>query len=249
MSPLLLRLEGISKIYPIRPSPIIALESISLEVYKGEIVGLLGVNGAGKTTLSTIIATVHPPSSGTIYWQGVSVYSALQAYRSTIGYCPQRANFDPLLTVRENLLFAGRYYLVSKNELENRIEKLMDTFGLTPYANSFISVLSGGYKQRLLLARAIVHNPSLVILDEPTVGLDPHIRRQLWDTILRLKEQGITVILTTHYLDEAEILSDRVCILDKGRVRVIDKPKNLLSAYNKARLEDVFLQLMQETGT
>lgn len=246
MSPVLLTLEDISKIYPMRPSPIVALDHVSLEVYKGEILSLLGVNGAGKTTLSSIIATVHPPSSGTVYWQGISIYKALQAYRSTIGYCPQRANFDPFLTVEENLVFAGRYFLVPQKELFIQVQRLMDTFGLTPYARTSVAILSGGYKQRLLLARALVHNPSLVILDEPTVALDPHIRRQLWDSILTLKEQGVTVLLTTHYLDEAEVLSDRVCILDRGRIRLIDKPKNLLSAYNKARLEDVFLQLMHE---
>lgn len=244
----LITIKDITKIYPQEPTPIEALKGISLDVHKGEILGLLGVNGAGKTTLSSIIATQHPPTSGDIVWQGSSIYSNLLAYRRQLGFCPQKNNFDILLTVEQNLIFAGRYYLMPENLIKKRVSELMNHFELTKYAQSNVSVLSGGYKQRLLIARALVHRPSLVILDEPTVALDPHIRRSLWNDIKGLKAQGITVILTTHYLDEAEVLSDRVCILDKGKVRLIDKPQNLLSAYNKTRLEDVFLQLMQENG-
>jgi ABC-2 type transport system ATP-binding protein len=247
MTPLL-KIQDITKIYPHATQPIEALKGISLDVYQGEILGLLGVNGAGKTTLSSIIATQHPPTSGDIVWQGSSIYSNLLNYRRHLGFCPQKSNFDMLLTVEQNLIFSGRYYLMPEREIKTRVQQLMEQFELTAYASYSIDVLSGGYKQRLLIARALVHNPSLIILDEPTVALDPQIRRYLWDRIIDLKNAGITIILTTHYLDEAEILSDRVCILDKGRIRLIDKPKNLLSSYNKTRLEDVFLQLMKENG-
>lgn len=242
-------IKDVTKVYPSDPTPIEALKGVSLDVHQGEILGLLGVNGAGKTTLSSIIATQHPPTSGDILRQGSSIYSNLPEYRRHLGFCPQKNNFDMLLSVEQNLIFAGRYYLMPEKDIKTRVSQLLEDFELTKYAQSSVDVLSGGYKQRLLIARALVHNPSLVILDEPTVALDPHIRRNLWDKIKKLKDTGITVILTTHYLDEAEVLSDRVCILDKGRIRLIDKPKNLLSSYNKTRLEDVFLQLMQENGS
>ncbi len=244
----LLEIRHVAKVYPAKPVPIEALKGVSLEIQEGEILGLLGVNGAGKTTLSSIIATLHPATSGDIIWRGRSIYHQLLEYRHHVGFCPQKQNFDPLLSVEQNLLFTGRYYLMTAADIKNRMNELIDQFDLAKYAHMSIDVLSGGYRQRLLIARALMHRPALVILDEPTIALDPHIRRQLWDLIFSLKAQGVTIVFTTHYLDEAEVLSDRVCILDKGAIRLIDKPKNLLSAYNKTRLEDVFLQLTQENN-
>ena len=244
----IIKIEDLRKVYKTAQGAIEALKGISLEIFKGEIIGLLGVNGAGKTTLSSIIATLHAPTSGNIYFRGGSIYKDIIHFRRQIGFCPQKPNFDKQLTVEENLLFAGRYYLMPDKEAKVRAQELMEQFELTRYAKSTAEILSGGYKQRLLIARALMHNPSIVILDEPTVALDPHIRRQLWNSIIALKKSGVTVILTTHYLDEAEILSDRVCILHKGAVRLIDSPANLLSVYNKSKLEDVFLQLMQENN-
>lgn len=248
MIPVLLQIRDVTKVYPATPEPIKALNGVSLEVYQGEILGLLGVNGAGKTTLSSILATLHPATSGDVLWRGNSIYEALLDYRRHVGFCPQKQNFDVLLSVIQNLTFAGRYFLMPEPQIRDRVAELMDQYDLKKYANMPVSVLSGGYKQRLLIARSLMHWPSLVILDEPTIALDPHIRRQVWDHIFALKAQGITIIFTTHYLDEAEILSDRVCIMDKGRIRLIDKPKHLMSAYNKTRLEDVFLQLLKENG-
>ena len=189
---------------------------------------------------------MHPPTSGDILYHGKSIYKNIYNFRKDLGYSPQRPNFDKLLSVEENLIFAGRYFLMPENLIDARVKLLMDKFELTKYASSSALILSGGYKQRLILARSMMHDPKILILDEPTVALDPHIRRQLWDIILELKKSGVTIILTTHYIDEAEILSDRVCILDNGRVRLIDKPANLLSEYSKNKLEDVFLQLLQE---
>lgn len=223
-----------------------ALKGISLDIYKGEVFGLLGVNGAGKTTLSSVIATLHPPTSGDILWNNRSIYSCLTDYRSIIGFCPQKANLNPLLTLEDNLLFDGSYYQLPEDYIKERAAYLMEKFKLTEYAKSLASVLSGGYKQRFLIARALMHDPKIIILDEPTVALDPHIRHQLWDIIKELKKEGITIILTTHYIDEAEILSDRVCILDQGLIKLIDNPENLKASFKKGRLEDVFLQLMHE---
>ncbi len=136
---------------------------------------------------------------------------------------------------------------MSGAEIEQRVNELLKQFALEKYAASKPTILSGGYKQRLLIARALVHKPQLVILDEPTVGLDPHIRRQLWETIKDLKKEGVTVILTTHYLDEAEYLADRVCILDQGSIMALDTPERLLEAHGEKNLEEVFIKLVQET--
>ena len=245
---ILLNIRNLSKIYINQKNPIAALDNVSLDIYQGEIISLLGANGAGKTTLSSIIATLHPPSSGDIIWNDYSIYKQLMEYRNAVGFCPQKPNLDKILTVEQNLFFAGRYLLMPLELIKRRVSETIEQFDLGAYAHSSISVLSGGYLQRLLIARALIHDPMLIIFDEPTVGLDPHIRRQLWNHILMLKQAGKTIILTTHYIDEAETLSDRVCILDKGRIRLIDTPKNLMSIYNKNKLEEVLLQLAQEPG-
>jgi len=242
----LLSIENINKTYVTKEKTIEALKGVTLTINRGEILGLLGVNGAGKTTLSSIIVTLHPPTAGDLLMDGKSIYEDLLTYRRSFGFCPQKVNFEKNLTVKEILTFAGRYYLVSEAALEKRVAELLTQFDLEQYAHAKPNILSGGYKQRLLIARALVHNPALVILDEPTVGLDPHIRRQIWDCIRQLKVQNVSVLLTTHYLDEAEQLSDRVCILDKGLLRLIDTPANLKAAHNKQSLEDVFLQLLEE---
>lgn len=223
-----------------------ALKGVSLQLFPGEVVSLLGVNGAGKTTLSSIVATLKPPTAGDILLEGVSIYNDIATYRAQIGYCPQKPNLNRYLTVRENLFFAGRYFGMADDAINARIAQLAAQFSLERYLDQKPSVLSGGYKQRVTLARSMMHSPRLIILDEPTVALDPHIRRQLWEFIKGLKELNICVLLTTHYLDEAEVLSDRVCVLDQGRVRLIDTPANLMQSFKKGRLEDVFIHLMQE---
>jgi ABC-2 type transport system ATP-binding protein len=224
-----------------------ALDGVTLTINTGEIMSLLGVNGAGKTTLSSIIATLHPPTSGDITCKGISIYKNIPAFRRIIGLCPQRTNLKNMLTVRENLEASGRYYGLSKQQVEEQITELSKNLQLTKHLDDLPTILSGGYKQRVLIARSLMHSPKLLILDEPTVALDPQIRHQLWNYIKTLKKQGIAILLTTHYLDEAEVLSDRVCVLDKGKVRLIDTPQNLKSSFKKSRLEDVFIQLTTET--
>lgn len=223
-----------------------ALKGVSLTLYPGEIVTLLGINGAGKTTLSSIVATLKPPTSGDIFFEDSSIYGNIVHYRRNIGFCPQKPNLNNYLTLRENLQFAGRYFAMSEEQINARIDEFAKRFVFDKYLDQKPEVLSGGYKQRFMLARSLIHQPKLVILDEPTVALDPHIRRQLWDYIKTLKEMNICVLLTTHYLDEAEVLSDRVCVLDQGKVRLIDTPANLMQSFQKGRLEDVFIHLMQE---
>jgi ABC-2 type transport system ATP-binding protein len=247
MSYALLRIQSVTKRYINGKKTHDALKGISLEINKGEIFGLLGVNGAGKTTLSSIIATLHPPTNGDVLFEGTSIYKNLATYRMQLGFCPQHPNLDDDLTLEENLRFAGRYYCLPEEIISQRIQKLISQFELESYLDQKSGVLSGGYKQRFMIARSLIHNPKLLLLDEPTVGLDPHIRRQLWGKIQELKNDGVTIILTTHYLDEAEKLSDRVCILDKGNVKLIDTPEKLLSDFKKQNLEDVFLALMTES--
>jgi ABC-2 type transport system ATP-binding protein len=213
----LLHINNIFKTYITSGGVFEALKGVSLSIYKGEILSLLGVNGAGKSTLSSIIATLHPPTSGTITYNDRSIYDDITGFRLKIGYCPQKPNLNPMLTLEQNLLFAGRFYGVEHDVLVQRIKQLVEQFELGKYLKERASLLSGGYKQRFMIARSLVHNPEFIILDEPTVGLDPHIRRNLWQAIKELKAQGITVLLTTHYLDEAEKLSDRVCILVKAQ--------------------------------
>lgn len=242
----LLTISNLTKIYRDGKRTVQALNGVSLTIEAGEIFGLLGVNGAGKTTLSSIIATLHPPTSGDILFNGVSIYSDIMNYRKSLGFCPQHQNLDPDLTVEENLIFAGRYYLLSEETIQRRVAELINHLELQRYATFPISALSGGNKQRVLIARALMHNPKLVILDEPTVGLDPDIRIKLWDLIRSLKNQGITIILTTHYLDEAEVLSDRICILHKGKVQLVESLRDLKERHHMTKLEDIFLKLTRE---
>lgn len=223
-----------------------ALDGVYLDIYKGEIISLLGVNGAGKTTLSSIIATLHPPTSGEILFKGVSIYKDIMNYRKALGFCPQKPNLDEYLNVRENLEFAGRYYLLPEKEVQERVNELMTQFDLHKYASFKTDALSGGWRHRVLIARALVHNPEIVILDEPTVGLDPDVRRVLWKYIQKLKSRGITVILTTHYLDEAEYLSDRVCIMDRGKTLLVTTVNELKTTHQKSNLEEAFLSLVEK---
>lgn len=246
LSNVLIKIVNLSKIYKSKNNIVKALDRINLTINKGEVISLLGHNGAGKTTLSSIIATLHPPTSGEILYKGVSIYKDLINYRKNLGFCPQNANLDTFLNVRENLVFAGKYYLMPQELIEQRVEELLHLLSLKKYENFEINTLSGGTRQRVLIARALIHNPEIVILDEPTVGLDPDIRHQLWKIVKKLKENGITVILTTHYLDEAEVLSDKVCFIKKGKILLTETITDLKFKHQKEKLEDIFLSLMEE---
>lgn len=241
----LISLKNVSKRY--KGASRDAVHNVSFDIKSGEIFSLLGVNGAGKSTTFSMIATQHPATSGEILWANKSIYDNLLEYRKIIGLCPQKANLDQKMTVANNLYFAGRFFGLSDAEIKLRTEEVSQMLGLQEYINTKVEELSGGYVQRCLIARSLMHSPKLLLLDEPTVGLDPHIRRQLWQLIENLKREGITIVLVTHYLDEAEHLSDRVCILNNGSVVAIDRPENLKNGFAKNNLEDVFLELMSDT--
>jgi ABC-type multidrug transport system ATPase subunit len=246
MSNILLKIVNLSKIYNSKNEIVKALDGVNLNIHSGEIISLLGPNGAGKTTLSSIIATLHPATKGDVLYKGQSIYKNIVSYRKILGFCPQKPNLDLFLDVEQNLIFAGRYFLIPEDIIRERVAKLMEQLSLTRYAKFNINELSGGTKQRVLIARALINDPEIVIFDEPTVGLDPDIRHQLWKIIESLKARGITVILTTHYLDEAEKLSDRVCIMRKGKILLTESVKELKEKHKKERLEEIFLQLLEE---
>lgn len=243
---LFLSICHVVKTYQTWRQVITALNGVSFDIYKQEIISLLGINGAGKTTLSSILATLHPPTTGTILYNGTSIYDDIYTYRKLIGYCPQNPNLHPLLTIKQNLVFAGLFYGMQESNAEERAQLLIEQYNLERYADEFIMSLSGGYKQRVSIARTLMHNPEFIIFDEPTVGLDPHIRHKLWDYIKELKDSGKTILLTTHYLDEAEQLSDRICILNKGIVKLIEKTEHLKQTYQQQTLEKIFIQLIEE---
>jgi ABC-2 type transport system ATP-binding protein len=235
----LLDIRNVAKMYGNRR----VLNNITFSIKQGEIISLLGVNGAGKTTLSSIIATLQPPTSGDLLFHGSSIYKDIPEYRRQIGFCPQHPNLNNQLTVKQNLYYAGRAYRLSRTDAARRTDELLNQFRLEQYADALPMILSGGYKQRVLLARTWMHDPALIILDEPTVGLDPHVRQHLWQQILAFKNAGKSIVLTTHYMDEAEQLSDRVCVLDKGIIKFLDTPANLKANFAKANLESVFIEL------
>lgn len=247
MQSILLRIQNVYKTYKDKNRLVNALDGVTLDIHRGEILSLLGVNGAGKTTLSSIIATLAPLTSGSVLFNDVSIYDNLIGYRSALGFCPQSPNLDPDITVRDNLVYAGRYFLMPEAYVQERADLLLEQFNLTRYKDFNVQALSGGYKQRLLIARAIMHNPQLLILDEPTVGLDPDIRHQMWEVIKGLNKQGMTILLTTHYLEEAEVLSDRVCMLAKGKIIMMETVAELKQQHKKASLEEVFLHLLKES--
>ena len=244
----LLEIQDISKTYFDKKGKAVrqALHKISFSLQRGEVFGLLGVNGAGKTTLSSILATVHPATAGTILWKGRSIYDQLIDYRMIVGICPQKPNIEKRMNVEENLVFAGRCYGLSQQGADKRKDELVNKFDLEEYLHTTTDHLSGGYRQRFLIARALMHSPQLMILDEPTVGLDPHIRRQIWEVIKLLKSEDVSVILTTHYLDEAEYLSDRVCLIHDGHIKTVDTPDRLKKLHQKNNLEEVFLKFVDD---
>jgi len=204
---------------------IVALDGLTLAVEGGEVFGLLGPNGAGKTTTIKILTTLAKPTRGWARISGHDVVAEPLKVKRLIGVSPQEVNLDKELTAYENLLIYGMLHRVP--DIKIRIEELLEQGGLASRARHFVKEFSGGMQRRLLILRALMSRPQVLFLDEPTVGLDPQVRRQLWDWILDFKAAGMTIMLTTHYIEEAEILCDRVGILSRGRLIALDSPKTL----------------------
>jgi lipooligosaccharide transport system ATP-binding protein len=219
-----------------------AVDHIDFEIAKGECFGFLGPNGAGKTTVMGMIHCFMPPTSGEVKVFGIDVTKEPSRIKSMIGVMPQDESLDPDLSVCENLIVYAKYFDIPKKVSRPLAEELLRFVEIEDKADVNIKDLSGGMKRRLLLARALINNPELLILDEPTVGLDPRSRHSVWEKMEALKSKGVTLILTTHYMEEAERICDRVAIMNSGQIVTIDTPSHLMSKY-EGTLEDVYLKL------
>ena len=209
-----------------------AVRGIDVEVHRGEVFGFLGPNGAGKSSTMRMIACVSPVSGGVLRIFGLDPAEAGPAIRARLGVVPQLDTLDTELSVRENLFVYGRYFDLSRAECRRRTAELLDFARLADRADSVVEHLSGGMKRRLSIARALINEPELLLLDEPTTGLDPQARHVLWERLYRLKQQGVTQVLTTHYMDEAEQLCDRLVVMDQGKIVAEGSPAELIRAHS-----------------
>jgi ABC-2 type transport system ATP-binding protein len=218
-----------------------AVDGASFAVSEGEVFGLLGPNGAGKTTTMHILLTLLKPTAGTARISGLDVMRHPRDVRARVGWVPQERTVDPLLTVRENMTFMGGMYHLAPSLARRRAMELLELAGLAEYATRVASTLSGGMRRKLELAMSLVNVPDVLFLDEPTTGLDIGARRNLWAYVRQIREAGTTIMLTTHYLEEADALCDRVAIIDRGRIGAIGTPDALKIAYAADSLDEVFL--------
>ena len=234
--------EGVQKTFP---GGVAALRGLDLAIPEGAFFGLLGPNGAGKTTLIRSIVGLTRPDEGEIRVFGRRAWGeGAAAARRSIGYAPQEVALDRFVPVRESLTLHGRYFGMSRADARRRADEMLFAFDLAAKANDYAHHLSGGMRRRLLLARALLHRPRLVILDEPTAGVDLELRHDLWAYIRALHADGTTILLTTHYIEEAEALCERVAFIRGGRIVADGAPLDLRERFGAARLEDVYLQVV-----
>jgi ABC-2 type transport system ATP-binding protein len=232
------RLRGLVKRY----GPLTALAGVDLDILPGEIFGLLGPNGAGKTTLISVVAGLTRASAGTATVMGRDVVRDYRFTRGVVGLVPQEINFDPFFTVEEALHFQAGYFGLRLPEA--RVVELLSALDLLQKRHVNARALSGGMKRRLLIAKALVHQPRVLFLDEPTAGVDVELRRALWAYVRVLRARGTTVVLTTHYLEEAEALADRIGVIDRGRLLLVEEKAALLERHGGRSLEDVYVELV-----
>ncbi len=216
-----------------------AVDGINFEVKKGEAFGLLGPNGAGKSTTMRMVASVSKRTSGDLTILGLDPNQRGPDIRAHLGVVPQQDNLDVELRVRENLIIYGRYFGLPHKFLKKKADELIEFAQLTEKAKTKVDDLSGGMKRRLTIARALVNEPDILLLDEPTTGLDPQARHILWDRLFRLKEEGVTLVITTHYMDEAEQLCDRLIVMDKGKIMAEGTPADLIARYSSREVVEV----------
>jgi lipooligosaccharide transport system ATP-binding protein len=207
---------------------LVAVDGIDFDVQRGEAFGFLGPNGAGKSSTMRMIGCVSPPTAGTLRILDRDPVAEGPQIRARLGVVPQQDTLDNELTVRENLIIYGRYFGLSRSEVRARADRLLEFVQLDERAGSKVEPLSGGMKRRLTIARSLVNEPDVLLLDEPTTGLDPQARHVVWDRLFRLKQQGVTLVLTTHYMDEAEQLCDRLVVMDRGRIAEEGSPLELI---------------------
>ena len=220
-----------------------ALDGVSLSIAEGECFGLLGPNGAGKTTLISIMAGLAKADSGSISILGHDVVRDYRAARKLLGVVPQEVVFDPFFTVRETLRLQSGYFGIAQNDAW--IDEIMHHLDLTEKADANMRSLSGGMKRRVLVAQALVHKPPVIVLDEPTAGVDVELRQGLWQFIQRLNREGHTIVLTTHYLEEAESHCDRIAMMKAGKILALDTTAGLIKRFGATQLEEAFLRVME----
>jgi lipooligosaccharide transport system ATP-binding protein len=216
-----------------------AVKGIDVDVRQGEAFGFLGPNGAGKSSTMRMVAAVSPISGGELRILGMDPAEDGPAIRARIGVCPQEDTLDNELTVRDNLYVYGRYFGLPRKEVRARVDELLAFVQLTEKSNAMVEDLSGGMKRRLTIARSLINRPDVLLLDEPTTGLDPQARHVVWDRLFRLKQQGVTLVLTTHYMDEAEQLCDRLVVMDKGLIVAEGSPLDLIRQHSTREVAEL----------
>jgi lipooligosaccharide transport system ATP-binding protein len=231
----LVRARGLTK----RFGSFIAVDGINFDLFRGEAFGFLGPNGAGKSSTMRMLGCVSPPTLGDLTILGGDPIRDGAAIRARLGVVPQEDTLDGELTVRENLLVYGRYFGLPRKLINERTDQLLDFVQLTERANDQVDPLSGGMKRRLTIARSLINDPEILILDEPTTGLDPQARHVVWDRLFSLKQRGVTLILTTHYMEEAEQLCDRLVVMDHGRIAAEGTPRELIAQYSTAEVVEL----------
>jgi ABC-2 type transport system ATP-binding protein len=241
---LIVEIEALTKIYESKLR-VVAVDGVDLELKQGEIFGLLGPNGAGKTTTISIATTRTLPTSGTVRIAGIDVVQHPAQARRLIGVVPQFNTLDRSLTVFENVYFHCRYFGFSHSQAKARTLELLEQFMLSERKTTYPAQLSGGLAQRVQIARAIAHRPKVLFLDEPSAGLDPQSRMAMWKIVEGLRQEGITVLLTTHYMEEADTLSDRVAIIDYGRVLALGSPEKLKQTFGAETIFDLKLKSLE----
>jgi ABC-2 type transport system ATP-binding protein len=236
-----LKIEKLRKTYS---NGLLALDGVSLEIQAGRFFGLLGPNGAGKTTLINSVVSLARPDSGTVEVFGRDAYKEFREARRMIGVSPQEINLDKFLTVEETLLYHAGYYGVPKEKARERTEELLERFALTGKRNDRVNTLSGGMKRRVMFARALMHDPRILFLDEPTAGVDVELRYSLWEYIRELNHGGLTIMLTTHYLEEAEALCEEIALINSGRIAAQDTSVGLKNSFGAENIEEVYLKVV-----
>ena len=236
-----LKVEKLKKTYS---NGLLALDGVSLEIKSGRFFGLLGPNGAGKTTLINSIVSLARPDSGIVEVFGRDAFQEFREARRMIGVSPQELNLDKFLTVEEVLLYHAGYYGVEKKKAKERAEELLERFALVGKRKDRVNTLSGGMKRRVMFARALMHDPKLLFLDEPTAGVDIELRYKLWEYIRELNHGGLTILLTTHYLEEAEELCEEIALINDGKIAAQDTSVGLKTMYGARNIEEVYLKVM-----
>ena len=242
----IIEVRNLVKVFHSRGRKITAVNDVSFDVFNGEIFGMIGPNGAGKSTTFSMLTTLIKPTSGSIKVAGFNVEKQDDKIRPLIGIVPQKLSLYPLLTARENLELMGNLYNVPKKEMEEKVDYYLKLVGLDSSADRFTGGFSGGMKQRLSVIAAVLHDPEILFWDEPSTGLDPQTRNVIWKLARKFNDDGKTLIFTTHYMEEADNLCDRVAVMDSGKLVALDDPEILKEKTGSTNLEEVFVRFTGE---